>query len=64
MNFRSQSEIVDLISNIGGLLGLFLGVSFISIIEFFEAVFEVLRILLRTELRKNNLVEVKPKINT
>ena len=34
-----KTKIFDLVSNIGGTLGLFLGLSFLSLIEFFEIFF-------------------------
>jgi hypothetical protein len=36
-----KTETFDFISNIGGILGLFLGVSFLSFIEIFEIVLEI-----------------------
>ena len=35
---------IDLISNIGGTLGLFTGFSFLSVVEFFEIIFEIWRV--------------------
>jgi hypothetical protein len=35
-----------LISNIGGILGLFLGISFLSFVEIFEIFYEILIILI------------------
>jgi hypothetical protein len=35
----------NFISNIGGILGLFLGLSFLSFIEIFEILFEILSII-------------------
>jgi len=42
-----KTELFDLISNIGGTLGLFIGVSFLSFIEFFELSYEVILFLIR-----------------
>ena len=56
---QAKTNILDVISNIGGLLGLFLGFSFLSFIEFVEAIFEVFKIALSSKLKKNNLIEVK-----
>ncbi len=42
---QPKVELFDLISNIGGILGLFLGVSFLSCVEFFEIIFEVIYVL-------------------
>ena len=41
-----NSEIFDLISNIGGLVGVFLGISFLSFVELIEILFEVFLSLL------------------
>ena len=38
---QPKIELFDLISNIGGTLGLFLGFSFISLLELFEVVAEL-----------------------
>jgi len=43
----AKLESVDLASNIGGLLGLFLGMSFLSFAEFIEMIIEVLIIILK-----------------
>lgn len=46
--FIRQEEamnLIDLISGIGGILGLFLGVSFLSFIEIFELIFELVYLL-------------------
>ena len=56
---QAKTTLLDLISNIGGLLGLFLGFSFLSFFEYFEAIFEVFRIILSNNLKKNNSNEVK-----
>ena len=42
-----KTEIFNFISNIGGILGLFLGVSFLSIIEIFEIIFEIIFIFFK-----------------
>ena len=42
----------DLIANIGGNLGLFIGISFLSFAEIFEVLIEIILII----LQKNNLV--------
>ena len=48
---------VDLISNIGGLLGLFLGMSFLSFLELVEIVNEIIFIIYETKFstRSSNL---------
>lgn len=45
-----KTTIIDLISNIGGLLGLFLGMSFLSFFEFLELFAQIIWIL----FHKNN----------
>jgi hypothetical protein len=42
----AKIEIVDLVSGIGGLLGLFLGMSFLSFAEFLEMIVETIVIIL------------------
>ena len=42
----AKTELIDLISNIGGLLGLFLGISFLSFVEIIEIIIETLIIML------------------
>ena len=37
--------LADLVSNIGGILGVFIGISFLSFIEIFEILFEILSII-------------------
>ena len=41
-----KTELFNLISSIGGILGLFLGISFLSFIEIFEIIFEIIYYLL------------------
>jgi hypothetical protein len=41
----TKTELIDLISNIGGLLGLFLGISFLSFVEIIEIIIETLVIM-------------------
>ena len=53
----SQSELMtfdDLLSNVGGTLGLFIGISILSFAEIFELIFQIIFILF--EKRNNNLV--------
>ena len=53
----SQSQLmtfVDLISNVGGTFGLFIGISFLSLAEIFELIFQIIFILF--EKRNNILV--------
>ncbi len=42
-----KTEMFNFISNIGGLLGVFLGISFLSFIEIFETFFEIMFILFK-----------------
>ena len=42
MDEGKQMELTDLISNIGGTLGLFLGISALSLFEFAEIILEML----------------------
>ena len=46
-----KTELIDLISNIGGLLGLFLGISFLSFVEIIEIIIETLIIMLSSLFR-------------
>ena len=53
----SQSQLmtfVDLISNVGGTFGLFIGISFLSFAEIIELIFQIIFILF--EKKNNNLV--------
>jgi hypothetical protein len=43
---QPKMQLFDLVSNIGGLLGLFLGASFLTLAELFEAILEIFHILL------------------
>jgi hypothetical protein len=51
-----KTELSDLISNLGGTLGLFLGLSFLSLIEFVEALLQALFVL----FNNNNNNQTKP----
>ena len=42
---QPKTEIFDLISKIGGILGLFMGISFMSLIEILEILFEIMSII-------------------
>jgi hypothetical protein len=42
-----KTEMFNFISNIGGILGLFLGISFLSFIEIFEIIFEIMFIFFK-----------------
>ena len=57
---EAKLELVDLVSGIGGLLGLFLGMSFLSFVELIEMFIETLIIILGRLNFKNNLKKVKP----
>jgi hypothetical protein len=52
----AKFELVDLVSGIGGLLGLFLGMSFLSFAEFIEIILESVVIVLKKS--KNNKTQV------
>ena len=52
---EAKLEIVDLVGSIGGLLGLFLGMSFLSFVELIEIVLESIVIILKKY--KNNKTE-------
>ena len=41
---KAKTTLIDLVSNIGGITGVFIGASFLSILEIFEALIEVLTI--------------------
>ena len=59
-------EIVDLVSAIGGLLGLFLGMSFLSFAELIEIILETLAITLekyKTSKKSNKVSYRQTKIN-
>ena len=47
--------VIDLVSSIGGIMGLFLGVSFMSFMEFFEMLFRIGLVLLRDKNDLNNI---------
>jgi hypothetical protein len=51
----AKQEFLDLISNIGGNLGLFIGISFLSFAEIFELLFEIVFILFQK--KSSNTVE-------
>ena len=51
----AKQEFLDLISNIGGNLGLFIGISFLSFAEIFELLFEIVFIL--SQKKSSNTVE-------
>ena len=59
-------EIFDLVSAIGGLLGLFLGISFLSFAELIEIILETLAITLekyKTSKKSNKVSYRQTKIN-
>jgi acid-sensing ion channel 2 len=55
---KIKTQSFDLVSNMGGTLGLFLGLSFLSLIEIFEILFQVLFIYF--DKSANNVINVKP----
>lgn len=58
-----KMTIVDLIAGIGGTLGLFIGISFLSLIEIIHVTFEVIFLLFKKEINKNKVqtILVEPK---
>ena len=46
INQKSKMDVFDLISNIGGNLGLFIGISFLSLAEFIELFIEIIYIIM------------------
>ncbi|CAF1115278.1 unnamed protein product, partial [Brachionus calyciflorus] len=50
--------IVDLISNIGGILGLFIGISILSFAELIEIFIEILFVLFESRKLKTNTLEI------
>lgn len=42
---KPKTEIDDFVANIGGLLGLFLGISFLSLVEIFEIIFAIIFVI-------------------
>jgi len=62
---QSQMHIIDLILNVGGTLGLFIGVSFVSLFEISEIILEIIMIIsgkksklnqVNIELQANNQI--------
>jgi hypothetical protein len=49
-----KTELSDLIANLGGTLGLFLGLSFLSLVEFVEILLQALLVALKKHDTKNN----------
>ena len=58
-----KMTIVDLIAGIGGTLGLFIGISFLSLIEIIHAAFEIIVLLFKKEIKINKVrkISVEPK---
>ena len=54
---QPKTILADLVSNVGGTLGLFLGMSFLSFIEIVEIIFELSNVLLFTK-EKNSVSNV------
>lgn len=66
LSFQSFSEVekvsmVDLVAGIGGTLGLFLGVSFLSFIELFDLVFCLIIAFHQRSKNKNSIIPVASK---
>ena len=49
INQQPKIQFIDLISNIGGSLGLFVGISFISFLELFEILIEIIFIYFKND---------------
>ena len=47
---EKKTELTDLVATIGGILGLFTGFSFLSLVEIFEIVFQTTMILLKKDV--------------
>ena len=65
LNYKSfqesaKTEIVDLVSNIGGTIGLFLGVSFLSFIEIIDLFFHMALAFMNTK-PATNTISVMPR---
>ena len=54
----AQMNVFDLISNIGGNLGLFIGISFLSFAELIELLVEIICIILGIKEIRNQRVEI------
>lgn len=51
-----KMELSEYISNIGGILGLFIGISFLSLVEFLELFIELFLIVFKKKKKNNSLV--------
>lgn len=49
---NAQTELIDLVSNLGGTLGLFIGVSFLSFAEILDLIFNLCYILLKYQISR------------
>ena len=47
-------EVADLVSNIGGIMSLFLGLSFLTIVELFELLIKIIDILIKQHFKETN----------
>ena len=56
--------IIDLISNMGGILGLFIGVSFLSFVEPIEMIMEIIFILFEKEKKPVKKINQNEKMNS
>ena len=59
---QPQYTTTSLVANIGGLLGVFLGMSFLSIVDFLQIVAEIALIFLEKEQFSRNKVKPEPAI--
>ena len=62
INQEAKMSWTDLVSNIGGSLGLFLGMSFLSIVEFIELFIRTILIILKKDnkLFMPRITQIKP----
>lgn len=60
---QAKMQLFDLVSNIGGLLGLFLGVSFLTLAEIIEALIEVCHILCSSLNKKKEPIKKQEDVD-
>lgn len=58
----AKMSLFDLVSNVGGILGLFLGLSFLSLAELIEIIVELMMILFETNLKSRSVNPKKAEI--
>ena len=57
-----KTELIDLIANIGGNLGLFIGISFLSFAELFELIIEIIIVILFHKDNNNSVVVLNNQV--